>query len=372
MVRGRSATSTDVARRAGVSQATVSVVLNGARSTIRVSHDTRQRVLAAARGLGYAPNQAAQALRRRRSGIIGFLPRLERGEPFAHPIHYLLSIHAARAAADRGYQLVEAGVEADALRDSEELVRFLVNRRVDGVIFDGPKTAGEVRRILDYGLPAIQILRPQETVATPTITVDPGPGIDAAVDHLVALGQRAIAFLGRNDPHPVDRRRLNAYTAAIARHGLARPAHYVRLCDGGYCLENGYALTRELLSLRRWPTAIFAASDSFAIGAAHALYEAGVRVPDAMSLISYDDTLASQLYPPLTSVAQPFAAIAERAIALVAQLIEQTIAHADEPERIILPTQLKVRRSTAPPEVGRASDGVTGGAHGGQGAWPMA
>lgn len=292
MARPRQATSTDVARQAGVSQATVSVVLSGVRSNIRVSDATRRRVLAAAADLGYAPHPAARALRQRRSGAIGFLPRPERGLPFEHPIHYLLSIHTARAALDRGYQLVEAGVETDALRGSDALVQFLVNRRVDGVLFDGPRTAAEVRRVVDRGLPAVQILRPRPDVATPTVTVDAAPGIAAAIDHLVGLGHRAIAFLGKSGAAPVDRARLDAFTAATARRGLAIPGDYIRLIAGDYGLEHGRALTRELLALPERPTAIFAASDSLALGAAHALYEAEVRVPAAMSLISYDDTLA--------------------------------------------------------------------------------
>jgi LacI family transcriptional regulator len=285
MVRLRAATSTDVARQAGVSQATVSVVLNGARSSIRVSDATRRRVLDAATALGYAPHPAARALRRRSSGIIGYLPRRARGLPFEHPIHYLLTIHATRAALDRGYQLLDAGAETDTLRDNDELLAFLINRRVDGVILDNPQTAGEVRRILDHGLPVVQLLRPQP-LATPTITVDAAPGIAAAIDHLVGLGHRAIAFLGKGGPQPVDRARLDAFAAATARHGLAIPDDYIRLITDDYSLEYGRALTRDLLALPARPTAIFAASDSLALGAAHALYEAKVRVPTALSLVS--------------------------------------------------------------------------------------
>lgn len=333
----------------------MSVVLSGSRSNIRVSDATRRRVLAAAAELDYAPHPAAQALRRRRSGIIGYLPRPRRGLPFEHPIHYLLTIHATHAAVARGYQLLDVGAETDALRDRDELLAFLINRRVDGVLLDNPRTAGEVRRILDHGLPVVQMLRPQP-VAAPAVTVDAAPGIAAAIAHLVGLGHRAIAFLGKGGPQPADRARLDAFAAATARHGLAPPDDHIRLRAGDYCLEHGQALARELLALPRRPTAIFAASDSLALGAAHALYEAQVPVPAAMSLVSYDDTLAPQLYPPLTGVAQPFAAVAERAIALLADRIELPDGAAGEPEQVVLPTRLNVRRSTAPPgDAGRGA-----------------
>jgi DNA-binding LacI/PurR family transcriptional regulator len=351
MARPRSATSTDVAHLAGVSQATVSVVLNGARSTIRVSAETRQRVLAAAAELGYIPHPAAQALRRQRSGIIGFLPRIDRDAPFTHPIHYLLTIHASRAAHERGYQFVEAGPETDPWRDSaeDELVQYFLNRRADGVIFDGPKTATAVQRLLDHGLPVVQIFRPQLAVLTPTVTVDARPGITAAVDHLIALGHRRIAFIGRGGNHPVDLARLAAFLAALANHGLPTTAATVRLSPI-YELDHGERLTRELLARRPRPTAIFAGSDSLALGALRALYAARVHVPDELSLIGYDDTLAAQLYPPLTSVAQPFAALAERAIALLIGQLEQPDDLPLPPEQVVLPTQLNLRESTAPPD----------------------
>ena len=364
MAPRRPSTSTDVARLAGVSQATVSVVLNGTRGTIRVSADTRQRVLAAAAEIGYVPHPAAQALRRQRSGIIGFLPRVDRDAPSTHPIHYLLTIQASRAARDRGYQFVEAGSGTVAGDDSaeDEMVQYFLDRRTDGVIFDGPQTARAVRRLRDHELPVVQILRPQWAAATPTVTVDARPGITAAVDHLVALGHRRIAFIGRGGDHPVDRARLDAFLAALAGQGVAATAATVRLAPI-YELDHGERLTREILALNPRPTAIFAASDSLALGAARALYAARVHVPDELSLISYDDTLAAHLYPPLTSVAQPFAALAERAIALLIEQIEQRGDEQGAPEQIILPTHLNLRQSTAPP----ASRGDARGAIGRQG-----
>lgn len=361
MAQSSTPTSTDVARQAGVSQATVSGVLNG--TAIRVSAATRERVLAAAATLGYAPHPAARALRQRRSGAIGFVPRAFRGTPYEHPVPYHLSIHIARAAIGHGWHVVEASAETANSRGGGELIQFLLSRRVDGAIFDWPESADEVWRVLDRGVPVVQVMRPQFAAAAPTVTVDAAPGIGAAIDHLVALGHRRIAFLGDRGAHPTDRSRLDSFKVALVRHGLAVPGEYVCLVTN-YASEEGAARTRALLALPHPPTALFAASDSLALGALHALYEARVRVPDALSLISYDDLFAPHLYPRLTSVAQPLEEVAARAVALLAAQVEQSGGEGVEPIHLVLPTRLMVRRSTQAP--GRGGLGGTTGRGGGQ------
>lgn len=352
MARGRAATSADVARLAGVSQPTVSVVLNGARGNNRVSEATRRRVLAAAATLDYSPNSLAQALRRQRSGAIGFVPAplSEAGPGPPLPIMHLLGFHVARAARSRGYHILEASAETAATRGSGELVEFLLSRRVDGVIYDRPRGADEVRPFVDRGVPVVQLLRPQRTVPTATVTVDPAPGIDAAVAHLVAHGHRRIACLASRGPHPANRARLDCFRAALARAGLALPDDYVRspALAGGYDPADGLALTRALLALPARPTAIFAAQEGLALGALRALYRARVHVPDDLSLISYDDTFAAHVTPPLTSVAQPAEAIAEQAIELIAAQLDDPDGAAAAAPDLVLPTALVIRESTGP------------------------
>lgn len=357
MAKGRGVTSNDVARRAGVSRATVSVVLNGTASNIRVSEETRQRVLAAADEFGYSPHPLAQALRRQRSGVIGFIPRSSRVTPYEHPVPYLLSVHIAHAAMRRGYHVVEASAETTASRASDELARFLLDRRVDGVVFDGPETAREVQHFVDRGLPVVQVIRPQPGVSTPTVTVDASPGIAAALDHLVGEGHRRIAFLGHGGSHPIDRTRLDCFLAALARHRLAAPGGWLQLV-ADYSIEDGYAAARALLALPDRPTALFAAGDNLAVGVLQALYEARLRVPDALSLISYDDLFAAHLPPPLTSVAQPLEEVAERAIALIAEQLDRAAEADGGPPRITLPTHLVTRASTRPPRAELAAEGL--------------
>lgn len=354
MTRWQAATASDVAKLAGVSRVTVSVVLNGARSTVRVSDTTRRRVFAAAAELGYTPNPAAQALRRQQSRIIGFVPRRVRRTPYEEPVTYLLGIHIAQAAMRRGYHVIEASAETTASRRGDELAQFLLSHRVDGVIFEVPDSEEEVQRFLDRGLPIVQIVRPRFSVLTSTITVDASPGITAAVDHLVDLGHRAIAFLGSQSPHPIDRARIDSFRAALARHHIDVGEDSIQLGDG-YAIAEGYALTCALLSLRKPPTAILVAGDNLVLGTLRALHNGGFWVPDDVSVVSYDDTFAPHLYPPLTSVAQPLEEIAERATSLITDWINRSTEPTEEPTHDVFPSRLVVRESTGPPGHAAAS-----------------
>ncbi len=349
MAKPRTITSNDVAREAGVSRATVSIVLSGTAGNIRVSDETRQRVLAAAATLGYSPHPLAQALRRQRSDTIGFVPRFSRTSPYEHPVPYLLSVQIAQAAIRRGFHIVEASAETTASRTSDELARFLLDRRVDGVILDSPETADEVARFAARGLPIVQLIRPQHAVASATLTVDATPGIVAAIDHLVALGHRRIGFLGHGGAHPIDRSRREAFIAALARHDLIAEGGWIRLVSD-YSIAESREATLALLAAPTRPTALFAAGDNLALGVLQALYARRLRVPDDLSLISYDDIFAPHLPPPLTSVSQPLRELAERALSLLIDQLDLPADAAPQPHRQqALPTTLVIRESTTAP-----------------------
>lgn len=347
MTRFKSATSTDVAKRAGVSRAAVSVVLNGARSSVRVSSETRQRILKAASELEYAPHPDAQALRRQSSGIIGFVPRSFGIAPYGQTtIPQILSTHLMLAARRDGYNLVEATSEAHVPAEREKSIQALLNRRVESIVFDDPETEQEVSEVIDRGVPVVQLVRPRFAVETPTVTVDPSQGINEAVEHLVSRQHQRIAFLGIQDPHPADRNRLDCFLKALASHHIAPDKRDIRLGDE-YSLQQGHSLTRTLLELPERPTALFIASDILALGALRALYEARIHVPDEVSVVSYDDTFAAYLYPPLTSVAQPLEEVAERAISMIVERIRgDEVNGPAEPVHLSLPARLRIRDST--------------------------
>jgi len=341
-------TALDVARRAGVSRAAVSVVLNGARSNARVSDATRRSIVEAAEELGYSPHPDAQALRRQRSGVLGLVRRASAGSFMEDVISYLLSEQVFHAAERKGYRALLVGPETAEDRSGAHL-QPLFSRRVEGVIFDNPASVEDVRLVTERGIPVVQVLRPQFEAQTHTVTVDAPGGLDAAIAHLVALGHTRIGFIGIDAAHPIDRTRREAVVGALAARGLAPAPELLQLAKG-FGLEGGRAGMQTLLSVPEPPTAVVAASDSLALGALHALYAAGVTVPARMSVVSYDDAIAADLYPPLTSVAQPLSAVAEHAVALVTAGADEP----DEPAHVRLPARLVVRESSGPPG-GRSS-----------------
>lgn len=353
-------TSHDVARRAGVSRAVVSGVLNGAMGTMRVSEETRQRVLEAAAELGYVPHPVARALRRRRTDVIGFVPRSSRTTPYEQPVPFLLGIHIARAAMKRGYHVFEASAETTETHGSAELIKVLLDHRVDGIILDSPETEQEVRRFVDSGLPVVQVIRPQTNISTPSIVVDAAPGIEAAVHHLIELGHRDIAFIGRGSEHPIDRVRLDCFTATLERSLLPARGGWVQLVDD-YGIAEGQVAMRAILALVDRPTALFAAGDNLALGALQALYEHDVRVPDHMSLVSYDDIFAAHLSPPLTSVIQPLEDVADLAVASITSQLDAGMSRtAAEAAIVSVPAGLTLRGSTRSPPLGKEAP-VTAG-----------
>ena len=352
----RRPTSADVARRSGVSRSVVSVVLNGSSTNTRVSEATRQVVIAVAEELGYRPNRTAQALRGRRSGVIGFIPRLTRGSTVDDTVPFIMSLELSRAAVRRGLHMIEASAETQASRESPDLVDFLLDWRVDGVIVDIPRSVPEVQRLIDAGIVVVQLFRTIEEVRTPRITVDPAPGMLAAVGELVRVGHRRVAYIGRVPGESLDEARTAAFRTALEAHGLDDDPVRLRLAPN-YRTADGIEQIRALLRLPagQRPTAVVVGGDPAAIGVLQELHAVRVRVPDEMSVISFDDAIAAYTVPPLTSVAQPFAEIADRALDLIAEANRRAPTteseDATEPTNLILPTGLRIRDSVAPPSI---------------------
>ncbi len=344
MKRSTPPTSRDVALRAGVSRSIVSGVLNGTMSTMRVSEATRHRILAAAEELGYTPNPVAQALRRKRSNVLGFVPRSNRLNPYDSPVPFLLAVHLTHAGTARGYHFVTANPETPDHDNTERLLQFLIGRHVDGIVLDSPPDAATVAELVERHIPVVQMIRPQHDVPTPTITIDARPGTTEAVQHLVDAGHRDIAFIGIAGDHPVDRSRLDAYREVLAANGIVHREEWTILVRA-YNTANGRAAAEQLMLQPSLPTALFVTGDNLAAGVLQVLYGRGVRVPDQLSVISYDDIYAGHLAPPLTSVNQPLREAAGRAVELLASRIESGGKEGGEPPSVVLPTRLVVRGS---------------------------
>lgn len=306
----------EVARRSGVSVATVSRALNNRPD---VSPATRERVVLIARELGYQPNQQARTLVRRRSDLVGVLWDTSylatRGQ---HPFLQDLLVGLKEAFAETGHHLMLL-VTADAGTDS--YVRVARQHSLDGLVLMGvDEHLAAISALLASGRPCVGIDLPLHGPRAGYVTSDNRAGAEAAVAHLHGLGHRRIATItGPLDLMPAAER-LAGYRSQLARLGLSYRPDYVQ--QGDFFLTSGETCMRRLLALDEPPTAVFVAGDEMAIGALHALADAGVDVPGAVSIVGYDDIEAAALVRPgLTTIAQDRAALASAAAAMLAELI---------------------------------------------------
>jgi DNA-binding LacI/PurR family transcriptional regulator len=328
----------DVARLAGVSAQTVSRV---ARGTDDVRADTRARVRTAMDQLGYAPNHAARALRNGRFGTIGLLAhRFERtGEALTTE-----GVVEAAQAEDFAVTLVDVR-HADA-EDWEDAAHGLTHRAIDALIVIRAETATPEHLALPAGMPVV-VSDSRFVGHYPAVVADQVHGSLAATSHLLGLGHRTVHHLaGPVDSEPANVR-LASWRRCLEDAGIRPP----QVRRGDWTAASGYAVGRELASDDA-VTAVYCANDEMAMGLMRALHEAGRRVPDDVSVVGFDGiALAEFAYPPLTTVRQDFHAIGHELVRLVlAQLQGGTRPRS---ERVVLPTELVVRGTTAPPRAGR-------------------
>lgn len=350
----RRATLKDVAELAGVSTATVARVLHGNGS---VADETRRIVEAAVAETGYQINAIAQGLRRQRSATIGHLLHGIIPNPFFAGVALGVEQEALR----HGCGVLMVNTDGDAGRERLG-VETLIRRRVDGILFTTPTHEDNVRLALAAGMPVVQVER--MTVAdTPAVTVDNLVGARAAVEHLIDLGHRRIAYVGAAPRGmqeragaarwpDVEQERLSGYRGALHDHGL--PIDETLIGLGRYYAReardrpnDGYVWMRRFLQREDPPRAVFATSDLLAAGALQAIYERSLRVPDDVSVVGFDDTYAPYFAPPMTTVEQPMVEIGHAA----ARLLFQSLSGPDGPagERVVrLPTRLIVRGSSGP------------------------
>ena len=344
----------DVAARAGVSTATVSRVLhqNG-----YASADTRKRVEAALRDSGYRLNAVAQGLRRRRTITLGLILQGVLPNPFSAEV----AMGAEYAAAEHGFNVVIFNARGEVEREREG-VEALLSRRVDGIIFTVSLRSEHVRLALDAGIAVVETQRRLCDDAG-AVLVDNYAGAREVMEHLLALGHRTIGYIGEpymlpdptTDDH-VDQmvtQRFDAYANSLHSAGIEVDetrvvrGTYPRDKVGAATAEIGAEYMRRLLAQAPDVTAVFAASDLLAAGALQTLYERGIRVPDEMSIAGFDDTLAGQLTPPLTTVRQPMFDIGSKAAALAIRLITSESSSAAAAEQCTM--SLIVRESTSVP-----------------------
>lgn len=327
----------DVAARAGVSHQTVSRVLNDHPS---VRDETRRRVLEAIAELGYRRNTAARALVTRRSGIIGVVTS---GSALFGPTSTLIAIE--NAAREAGYFVSLATVaawEKDGLRG---VLEHFLSQGADGVVVVAAHDeAVEAVRGFPSPVPVVMV-GPRDLPGTGlhTVAVDQYGGARLAVRHLLELGHRDVAHLAGPQDWLDARHRVRGWEDELRAGGLEPGEALV----GDWSADRGYEVGCELVAAGRVPTAVFAANDLLALGLLRAFAEAGVRVPDDVSVVGFDDVQGSaHFYPPLTTVRQEFGDLGRRCLGLLLELIE-----GGRPSVGAVEPHLVVRSSSGPPRV---------------------
>lgn len=327
----------DVARQAGVGIGTVSRVLN---NNPNVSPATRQRVLAAIEALGFTPNPIARQLSSGRALTIAAVVPYFTVPSFVERLRGVTSVFAQSP-----YDLFLFNVETVTQRT--HAFQRLSQQRVDGIIFISiTPNEHEVRRLEESQTPFVLIDTYHPNLNG--VYVDDTQGGRLATRHLLGLGHRCIAFISDRLDNPLgftaSRQRYAGYREALAEAGV--PLQSVWHVEGEHGQAGGRELARQLLRRHPRPTAIFASSDSQALGALEAAREMGIVVPDELSIVGYDD-IEIAAYLQLTTVRQSLLESGVLGAQLLLSLIEQD--QPGEPEHIELPTELIQRRTTAPP-----------------------
>jgi LacI family transcriptional regulator len=324
-----------IAKLSGVSRSTVSRVIN---NDPNVSDGTRENVLRVVRLMNYVPNAAARGLARGRTQVLGLVIPAGVSSLFSDPYFSIFIQGVASACMAHGHAVMLWLAEP-------EYERHQVRQIVHGGVIDGVIVASAVMddplvsELSRSQRPFVVVGRRPNDWRTTSVDADNSGGACAAVRHLLRLGHRRIATITgpQNLIAGVDR--LTGYFTALRDHGL--PIDQDLIADGGFSESGGYLAMQQLLP--RNPDAIFVASDSMALGALRAIRDVGLRVPDDLALVSFDDTpLAARADPPLTVIRQPARQLGQIAVEILLDSINDPDT---TPQCIVLPTELVVRAS---------------------------
>ena len=334
--RPRTVTMQDIAQAAGVSQSTVSRVLNDTITSVPIAAETRERVLEVAERLGYRPNPLARGLRGAKTMLLGVIVR-EISDAF-----FTTAVEAVSCAArERNYNVVLGSAHSRA-DEAIALRAVLETRHCDGILLLGDMR--DQPRLLDdlaaSHVPVVAMWQGTALTGVVTINIDNRGGIASAVDHLAGLGHRRFGFIG-GYPHGDIRERRAGFVDHLTELGM--PPLDAHLHAASNDAASGSDAFRNLIGMPDPPTAIITATDQIAIGALHAAHALGVSVPGEVSIVGFDDIpLTRYTAPPLTTVHQPIGDMCELAVSLIVD------TPSPEGGNRVFPTSLALRSTTGP------------------------
>lgn len=299
----------DVAKAAGVSIATVGRVIH---NNGYVAEEKRVQIENIIKQLGYVPNKMAQGLKSNQSKIIGHMTMFNTNMLFEQ-----ISAAVDAAAANNGYHVMTL-TNHMGKNEEERQLEDLIGHKIDGVIFTSNLCISKdiLSRLTGLRIPVVMVERAVEMPFVDRILVNDFEGSYHAVKHIIERGHSRIGFIGKQLTHEVEINRYEGYRKALSEARLKALEDNIRLTHE-YSVKEGYKAIEEILKSQKPPTAIFMTSDIFACGVMQYLYEKGIRVPEEISLVGYDNTLATLLAPPITSVGLPFNLIGEYALEML-------------------------------------------------------
>lgn len=326
-----------IAKKCGCSVSTVSRVLSGKAHIYRISTKTEKRVLEEASRTNYRPSQIAKSLRLGKTDTIGLIiPSID------DTFFSCLTSVIIREARKNGYKVVSAETQEDE-RNEFESINSLMANNVDGIIaIPTGKNSGTFASVQQRGVPIVMLDRYYKDIQDiDVVSTDNYQGAVMAVEHMVKMGHRRIGCIQGNPDTVTSSNRVDGYCDAMRSHGLEE---MIDVAGHEFSIEGSYRCTKEMLSREVPPTAILALSNKVLLGAIRGIQESGLRIPEDISLMSFDDnSLFNYLSPRITCIAQPVQEMARKAVkTLIAKIKGET-----ETSRMFLPPALVIRNSVS-------------------------
>ena len=332
------ATIKDVAKKAGVSTATVSLVVN---NNPRISAETVKKVQKAIKSLNYYPSRSARGLVSKKTGNIGFLltdDHFLRTEPF----YTRIFLGAEFEARDGEFYILLTTVKSD-YNNEDPLPRFILNKSVDGIIIAGKVPQNLIDRISVLNIPIVFVDYTTESDCCPLVLIDNVKGGIIATSHLIDLGHKNIAFIGADIVHPSLYERLNGYKQSLEKANIPINEKYISTHSEYPDRQHGYDAAKKIFSNNKEITAVFACNDAMAIGVMHYLKDNDYKIPEDVSVIGFDDVEADLLLnPPLTTIRVPKVELGAEAFRVMLKHLENSESN----KKILVPVELIVRSST--------------------------
>ena len=330
----------DVAKKAGVSIATVSFVINNSK---HVSPDTKNRIQKAIKSLNYHPSNSAVSLVSGKTGNIGFIltdDHFLRTEPFYTRIFLGTEFEARNA----GYYILLTSINPEFSKD-DPLPKFILNKSVDGIIVAGKIPLNLIDRMLPYDLPTVYVDYIPHQNCCSLVLIDNIQGGLLATEHLINLGHSNIAFIGGDIEHPSLSDRLKGYKLALENAKISVKNNFI-ITEAKYPDRiHGYNSAKKIFAKNKNITAVFACNDAMAIGAMHYLKDSGYKIPNDISIIGFDDVEADlMLEPPLTTIRVPKIEMGVEALKLMVNTLKNKKSLT---KKILVPVEIIERESTA-------------------------